>query len=340
MTVKDQAAGDPAAIGSEPPSYRSTVQKLVKRYGREKAKGERWTPKSESEWIDVAEWLRDEVRQGISFNTWKLYRCAIRAAAGSGEEVSKIVGGPAANKKGMIEKQGSALRRKYLSAEDFAALEKYLKKSRSEFARDVLIFLAATKVTGLRPAEWVDAKWVREEVEGVGLECVRVRSRKRTNAAKVAKIQGLEIPFLPERWVPVGHLDEHEQRIVLHQIKEANRQHENGTWEEFYERCRYVLSRASVAVFGYEAERVTFYSARHQYAATLKRSGLSQLSQMLIVGHTSDATARHHYGRTVKGEASVLAEDEVADFDRMIRSLNGFGILNDRPQGPREDSVF
>ena len=323
--MKNQSA---RRIGWEKESYRGVLAGLVRRYVKATGKADAWRPTKEDHWVAMAEWLDAAVRETVSGSTWVVYRSAVASGAGEVPRVKQILMAGAKRRKSDVVEQNAAKRKKHLSDDDYRLLGTWLKRSKRKHRKDVMMMLRASRLCGLRPQEWRGAKYGFEEFDGQVVEVLIVKSLKRgTGRAALEFESGMTIPFLPIRKIPIDHLDEFDRGAVSYTIGKCSGLSEEQ-WRQYYRGLRRDLAAAVTAAFRFDEERITMYSARHQYVADLKRSGLSPLAQMLLVGHTSEATARHHYGRKIRGVASWTSDEGVEEYDRMVRALNGFGALD------------
>ena len=187
------------------------------------------------------------------------------------------------------ERRTSARKMKRVPDKDYRALHKYLTKEAAQGQKDAaltLLWLATGIWMGLRPSEWRHAVYAEHNDRRLFV----VRNAKATNGRSHGRARTLVVDALTDeqigqaRWLAdyLGAMSDIE-------------------YERCYARCRNCLLAANKALWPKRKQRITLYSARHQYAANLKKAGATQAEVAAAMGHASTETATEHYGRRVSG---------------------------------------
>lgn len=165
--------------------------------------------------------------------------------------------------------------------------------------------------TGLRPCELTRSRlWVRADDEGERRLYVQVPNAKNTNGRTHGKY----------RHVLIGQYKQSTQRMIDELLRLARSpQNANGksiTSERFVYYASQAFSAFTRKLFPRRRRSITLYSARHQFCADIKKSGMSRAQEGALVGHGNDLTASIHYGKrrsgTFRPDAPVPLNEEVA----------------------------
>lgn len=270
---------------------------------------------------DYVGWLIDVKRREISGSSWRQYRCAAAYVLEQTGEAERLRFAErlrsarpiaAADRKALLPRT-SAKKAKHLPLGDVERLIVVTIASRSPL-RDVLIaYLQAATLTGLRPCEWpsVEVRQAGDEVvltvENAKANDVRAHSLKRTLIYR-----GLTPRLLRalNTWIAA--------------VREAG-----ADYPSLQKRLGDALYAQGKSAFPRRKKRPTLYTPRHQFAANAKAryaSGSDRENGLAIVaallGHSTDATASHHYARPLLGKGRTYpipsaAPDEV----RLVRTV-------------------
>jgi hypothetical protein len=219
---------------------------------------------------------------------------------------------------------------KRLTDEDLnRVLDALAERHGSELAPIVAMWLKAGRLVGLRPCEWRDAKLLT--ADGVGGPYLRVPNAKRTNGRSHGEHRTLDLQNISKEDIDLIEVFKHHTAIAG---PAGFRRLQSG--------CMELLSRVNGELWPRRKQRVTLYSARHQFSANTKRQ-LGRRQTAALMGHKTTLTAGKHYARqnvgydllTAEGEPAlpVPMPEEVAriidagsPFLRDTPSLRGFGI--------------
>lgn len=182
---------------------------------------------------------------------------------------------------------------------DYRQLLQALRDHPNVWSADLQRWLGASLLTGLRPREWGQAKLgVRE-----GEPALIVVNAKATNQ----RAHG------PTRTVLLGGLTDDERSLIRMHVERATLFAKAGQFPQFYHGCAAVLARTVRRLWPKRKEHVTLYSARHQFSADAKASGLLPEELAALMGHAVDTTAAKHYGKKTAGLDMVRVRPDPAE---------------------------
>jgi hypothetical protein len=187
---------------------------------------------------------------------------------------------------------------------------------------DLMLFLPAANLTGLRPAEWPSAVFRRSPRPGFKYE-LGVANAKHTNGRGNGSHRALYWTDLPERlvaevsaWIEIARQPGYDARL---------------------ESMAKAMTKITRSLFPRRKKWPTLYSPRHEAIARWKahywrdrQSRAEELHALATVaalaGHASDKTATTHYARRAKGKIGLdelpvpaAHPDQVATVRQVIR---------------------
>lgn len=171
-------------------------------------------------------------------------------------------------------------------------------------------WLRTALTTGLRPTEWRDAFF------DDGKNALVVRNAKHSEVRSNGYSR--HIIFDP---------DEHAREIQeiklfldeLHIRVECER-----SFDLLYFKCRKRLGYVTRRLWPKAEQRPTIYSARHQFAANMKKSGLTKQEVAALMGHKNDDSACVHYARTQVGQSVNTPSSPKAEIDSVVHKESSF----------------
>lgn len=270
---------------------------------------------------DYVDWLIEVKRREISDSSWRQYRCAaayVLEQTGGAEQMrlaerlrsARPI--DAADRRALLPRT-SAKKAKRLPIGDIEKLIAVTIASRSPL-RDVLIaYLQAATLTGLRPCEWPsvelrqDGDEVVLTVENAKANDVRAHSLRRT----------LIYRGLTQRVLRA-------LKIWIAAVKEAG-----ADYALLQKRLGDALYAQAGKAFPLRKKRPSLYTPRHEFAANAKAhyaSGTDRADGLAIVaallGHSTDATASHHYARPGAGKGRSYPVPKAAVEEvRLVRAV-------------------
>lgn len=269
--------------------------------------------------LHVAQWLLEQ-QQHFSKATWRQYRAALvhewtrGHQVGCGDEVDYAhaidllkqmpppEGRPAL-------RQTSAQKLKKISENDMIRLLNHVNDHPFRHGLAIMSWLFAGLWTGLRPSEWEHAQLI---------------APARLQVANAKATQGRA--HGSHRIIELTQLTAQEMQIIqfhLEQVRQAKNHpgdEQSSGFERFYSQCRAGLYEITRALWPTRKRHITLYSARHQFAANAKFTGLSLEQIAALMGHASIDTATMHYGRRSAGQGGIKVDAHHADVER-VRQL-------------------
>jgi integrase len=235
------------------------------------------------------------LRPALSQSTWRQYKASIRCAltlqgTQKNRQALAILEGANATPCKRVTRNTSAQKVRYLKPDDYKAIRDSLLSTGGKWARPTAVWLAAATITGLRPAEWPGTQLV----EGTGgTRTLLVPNAKTTNGRGNGASRSLDLRDLERGLLAI--LKRHLVFVAEHSSQKA--------FNRAYNSCRKALYHATRTIWPKREMHVSFYSARHQFSADAKASGISLAEIAALMGHASDATASLHYGRRTSGQS-------------------------------------
>lgn len=181
----------------------------------------------------------------------------------------------------------SALKLKRLPLRDYRSLDRYLSENSGPWHQDLRRWLAGGLLTGLRPLEWGQAQYTQR----LGEDALVVQNAKNSNY----RAHG------PSRTILLGGLTDEERSLIKKHVDRAAEWKQADQYPRFYHGCAATLARVSRRLWPKRDRHPTLYSARHQFSADAKASGLTSAELAALMGHAVDTTAGRHYGRRAAG---------------------------------------
>jgi integrase len=273
----------------------------------------------------IAKWLINS-QSGYSKATWRQYRASLvyvftnhqcsanksddySAAIDMLRQVSPPYGRPA-------YRLTSAQKQKKVNASDLIRLLNYFHEKPSRHSISTIIWLLAGIYTGLRPCEWQNA-----EINVVNE--LHVTNAKATNGRAHSTSRIIHLTDLN---------DQEKQIISLHmdhvrQVNLSPSRHGKSGFELLYSQCRACLYEATRFLWPNRKKHISLYSARHQFAANAKFSGLPLEDIAALMGHASIETATTHYGRRSAGTGNIKVKAHSNDVAR-VHVLNKHRMIH------------
>ena len=170
--------------------------------------------------------------------------------------------------------------------------------------------------TGLRPSEW---QFAQLTTNSAGANELQVRNAKNTNGRSHGATRTLCLSNMTEAELTIIRL--HLANVASALDTEINALATNTGFENLYHHCRDRLYIANRTLWPQKAKFISLYSARHQFSADAKKTGLSKTAIAALLGHASQETAGTHYGRRVSGRGGLKVSAHEADIAR-VQQLN------------------
>jgi integrase len=194
-----------------------------------------------------------------------------------------------AGDKKILPHKTSSAKQKHLKEDKLSLIVEELKNSKSKWNKFTIVWLYSAILTGLRPCEW------RKTTYDAKNDCLNVANAKVTNQRSHGEF----------RTIYLSHLDEKSKKNILTHISITKHYVNNGEIEIYYRGCSALLRKVSSDLFPKAKRHITLYSARHQYSANLKASGLKSNEIAALMGHATDETAMETYGKKQYGSKGL-----------------------------------
>lgn len=288
-------------------NYAQRFEQLSLRYFREV--GQVASQSASPDWFGFITWLLS-LRDSLKPASWRQYRAAVADAllnsdAPELDALLAMLRQPRTDmdqERATLPARTSSSKSKTLSAEDILTLAGYLHERSEKWGRLTVRWLAYGMLIGLRPIEWW---WVRAEVVEERI-VLYVRNAKHNELR--AHGVGRQVNLNLEPDVRRDFLD------FLHELQSHD-------YEKSYQGCRLALWRAARILWPRRKKQPTLYTARHQFAADAKSSGLTPEEIAALMGHAIVDTHREHYGKRRCGRGAVCVEADEGDVQRVVTRM-------------------
>lgn len=181
----------------------------------------------------------------------------------------------------------SSLKLKKISFDDWQKLDNYLKTKNNKWHEELVCWLRASIITGLRPVEWKNTQFFSHENK----PALKVLNAKRTNGRSHGENRTLVLEDVSAEDIVII-------KIHLNNVRTFSGM---GEYEYFYRGCSIALYKACRKCWPRRKRHITLYSTRHQFSANAKSSGFSRAEIAAMMGHAVDITATIHYGKKESG---------------------------------------
>lgn len=240
-----------------------------------------------------ASWLAG-IKSTINHSSWRQYKSAVlyfleqyQQDPIAAQEAIEFLKHEFSNGTVKFTNKTSSLKLKKIRIDDWNKLEQFLTTKTHKWNLPVLAWLRSAIITGLRPIEWKNARFDTLEGEPV----LKIKNAKKTNNRAHGETRTLLLRN-------VGADDIATIREHLNNIRIFN---EMGDYDSFYRSCTLALQRANKSCWPRRKKHITLYSARHQFTANAKSSGINRTEIAAMMGHAVDTTAHEHYAKSQSG---------------------------------------
>lgn len=265
--------------------------------------------------LNTCVWFKKYWAIKLSSSTVRYYRASLSYYAELEKETGQIsqdvfnkikntLSNLQAGSKKDLELRTSAKKQKHLTLKDFSFLDDALKNSKNRWAKPTRIWLHAGIISGLRPIEWQQTLYDKDEDKLI------IKNAKNTNGRSHGEF----------RTIHLSHLDNFEKTILLQHLKVATQFYQSGNWDTYYEGCGNLLKYTANKIWPSRKRHPTLYSARHQFSANLKASGCRPEELAALMGHAVDDTAMTTYGKKVNGTRGLKPTINAEEVKRVRKS--------------------
>jgi hypothetical protein len=190
----------------------------------------------------------------------------------------------------------SSMKDKRLRDADHAKIRARLLESGSKYAKRLIDFLHAARLTGLRPDEWPTAT-LDLGPDGSGPVVLIVVNSKNTQGRSHGLTRTLTWPTLDQANISAL------QECILWAFSADC----DDRFEADLKAMQRLLRDICRELWPRRKKKIAQYSCRHEFAAQAKRV-YSPAEVAALMGHMSDATATQHYGRMRGSKGKLSAE--------------------------------
>ncbi len=204
-----------------------------------------------------------------------------------------------------LPRRTSARKAKSMSKQDWVVLSAKLSQSPGRWHLLAERWLFWGMCTGLRPAEWQGASLAIDASHGYGF-ALHVANAKHSQgrAHGIERILHLRLDR-DEIWAL-----EQFMRLV------------QAAYPQAYAGCRRAVSSTARSLWPKRELRPSLYTARHQFCADLKASGLLPPDIAALMGHASADTHQTHYGKRRCGRPEgIVVEPDECDVGRVLARM-------------------
>ncbi|MCW8972561.1 MAG: tyrosine-type recombinase/integrase, partial [Gammaproteobacteria bacterium] len=247
------------------------------------------------------------------------------------------VGGKDQNRKRLgLKKMTSEKKIKYIPEKDRTKLFNSLRNTSGGYWHDVgVMIFSVMYFTGIRPIEITQSTVINIHNDaGKLVSALRVKNAKNTNGRGNGEF----------RTIP---LDKHNEDFIngIRQFLESASfpRLANGhstTPENYVKKASEAFGKHIRKIFPKRKNHICLYSARHQFAADAKRSGIRQTEVAALLGHACDRTAYIHYAKSSRSSSTKripkALRSEVATVRKKLSKafLKNKKISTNRPSFP------
>lgn len=264
-------------------------------------------------------WL-EAYKKNISRASWRLYKSAIvyylethHDIDAAMEALEFIVPKDAT---GCLKDstKTSSQKLKKIPVEDWEKLDNFLKSKNNKWHAELRAWLRSSIITGLRPIEWKNTKFFMYDDKQPAL---LVENAKHTNgrAHGITRTLILEDVTSDDLFAIKNHLNNVRTFDGM------------GEYDLFYDACSSALYYACRKLWPRRKKHITLYSARHQFSANAKNSGMTKKAIAAMMGHAVDITATIHYGRKQAGYETTMIKP-ISEEEERVREIDVENVAN------------
>jgi len=252
----------------------------------------------EIDWSSFSRFLVVDICPTVIASTWASYKHSFEHYCPDVEAILRVRDGVPCLRSD-VESRTTRKRMKKLTVSDLVLLsgesERATRGPSSKYGKASILWLKAGILTGLRPHEWFFCGLIEHKLSGqFALEV----SNRKLNLTSGKEWE--------PRIVLLGHLSKSELRDVALWLKHIENIDYLDGYESLYLGCKQWLNRANRRLWPRRKQHICLLSARHQFIANLKASGMAPVEIAYIVGHANDVRAYNSYGKTSDGSVTSV----------------------------------
>lgn len=201
----------------------------------------------------------------------------------------------------LTDRRGAQQRATHLSADDWKRLMEALYHSTSAYGRVAALWLAATRLVGLRPCEWTGARRVGFALVVCTAKATQGRAHGPTRSLNLTGLSPMEVQIID------CCLAEMEGR-------------QGQLYRQLYGRVRDLIADVGRRCLSPRSRYPSLYTARHMFASAAK-STFTKVEVAALLGHGSIDSAALHYAaaRFARGGRPLQVRPSPSDIDAVLR---------------------
>lgn len=203
-----------------------------------------------------------------------------------------------------MPKRTARLKQKKISLHDLEKIKMYCDARKLESFRLTYEWLIAGVWLGLRPSEWRTATYVEGED---GISYLKVKNGKNTNGRSHGEY----------RHIMLVDFSVDEINLIKRLVAKFSSLKTKEEFARIYATTRLKLIETNKALWPNRKQNITLYSARHQFSANAKASGVSLKELAALMGHAVDDTALAMYARRIQGHSLIKVKGNEKDMERI-----------------------
>lgn len=263
--------------------------------------------------MDFCSWFLEQAKaRSWSKKTFWLYRAAVAWHFGKNGPLEALEAIRAFGAWGLPSRgnRTASKKLKKLPQAILGALQIALERGLGELDAFIYLWLRVGVSTGLRPSEWENATFNSSNFS------LQVQNAKHDQYRGNGKNRTIIFD-------PMLHREEIDD--IQKFLAQRDRFLKHHTFKKLHERARKRLWYIGGVLWPRAMDRPSLYSARHQFAANMKKAGLSKREVAALMGHSSTRSATCHYARKRLGTEILppsSPEDEVASVRQKDENKN------------------
>jgi len=166
-------------------------------------------------------------------------------------------------------------------------------------------WILAGLATGLRPREWLHARWTSSEQSALHVQCSKTKLSTPAFLQNATRFEPRAEPFgtgTVERTVPVTKdfdrmaIDAHMRNIRANVEANASPEEQEKQFARYYHQCRTCMRRACQKIWN-GRKMYSLYTMRSQFSANAKAAHGSDTTAILMGHSSADSPSTGHYGK-------------------------------------------
>ena len=222
------------------------------------------------------------------------------------------------------KKRTSAKKYKCLPEGEYIKLTAKINRSKGQYEQLILTWIEATRITGIRPKEWIQSVMITKEHEGRQFKILKVMNAKNSNGRTFGKFRHIVLMDLTDH--EMFNITTMMTYVETIQKEEGTLEKSQVAWDKIYQACRRRLHYLDTKARPNSKKTITFYSARQQFSADLKANEIDEYEIAALMGHASIITADTNYGKKHHGKKGPFRVRPLRDDVLRVIELNKHNV--------------